>query len=116
MPVGLSKTGWTTSSPIRKVFRKAFGAADLPYFNPHSFRDMLVAHALSLDLPTGELKAWSQNLGHTDLLTTLRSYGQIPTTKQGELVKPFARRAGSNDLLDDPDIIALIGKIQAKAA
>ncbi len=116
VPVGLAKTGWTTSSPIRDVFRKAFAASGLPYFNPHSFRDMLVAHALSLDLPAGELKAWSQNLGHADLLTTLRSYGQLPTTKQGELVKAAARRAGTNDLLDDPDVIALIAKIKSKAA
>lgn len=116
VPVGLAKTGWTTSSPIREVFRKAFAAAGLPYFNPHSFRDMLVAHALSMDLPAGELKAWSQNLGHTDVLTTLRSYGQLPPTKQGELVKASAKRAGRDNLLDDPDIIALIARIKSKAA
>lgn len=26
---------------MREIFRRAFAAADLPHFNPHSFRDML---------------------------------------------------------------------------
>ena len=58
----------------------AFAAAGLPYFNPHSFRDMLVRHAMTLDLTPEEMKAWSQNLGHADVLTTFTSYGTVPST------------------------------------
>ena len=60
-----------------------FTAAGLPYFNPHSFRDMLVHHAMTLDLTPEEMKAWSQNLGHADVLTTFTSYGNVPVAPAG---------------------------------
>jgi integrase len=67
---GLSRTGWATTTPIRDIYKRAFAAADLPYFNPHSFRDMLVRHAMAPELTPEQMKAWSQNLGHADVLTT----------------------------------------------
>ena len=90
-PLGLARHGWATTSPIRDIFRCAFTAAGLPYFNPHSFRDMMVRHAMTLNLSPEEMKAWSQNLGHADVLTTFTSYGSVPTYRQGELI-----RAGGN--------------------
>ena len=38
---------------------------------------MLVRHAMTLDLTPEEMKAWSQNLGHADVLTTFTSYGKV---------------------------------------
>ena len=35
---GLDRKHWSSASPIRKIFKEAFAAAELPYFNPHSFR------------------------------------------------------------------------------
>jgi integrase len=86
-PVGLLRTGWATSQPINTIFRRAFEGAGIPYFKPHSFRDMLVRHAMTLNVSAEAMKAWSQNLGHVDVLTTFTSYGQIPTHRQGELVQ-----------------------------
>lgn len=86
-PLGLARHGWASTGPVRDVFRKAFAAAGLPYYNPHTFRDMLVRYAMSLDLSVMEMKAWSQNLGHSDVLTTLTSYGSVPTHEQGELIR-----------------------------
>lgn len=40
--IGLSRESWSSAGPIRTIFREAFAAAGLPYFNPHSFRDTLV--------------------------------------------------------------------------
>lgn len=113
-PQGLARHGWASSGPIRDVFRKAFEGAGLPYFNPHSFRDMLVRHAMSLDLTPEEMKAWSQNLGHSDVLTTFTSYGAVPVHRQAELIRAAGRKPAS-DPLDDPDIRALISKIRASA-
>ena len=48
VPVGLSRRGWATSGPVRDVFRRAFTLAGLPYLNPHSFRSMLVRHAMMI--------------------------------------------------------------------
>jgi len=86
-PAGLSRRGWASSEPIREIFKRAFAAADLPYCNPHTFRDMLVRHAFTLNLGPEAMKAWSQNLGHADVLTTLTSYGNIPAHRQGELIR-----------------------------
>lgn len=94
VPVGLARRGWATSDPTREIFRKAFATAGLPYYNPHSFRDMLVRHAMALDLSPEEMKAWSQNLGHSDVLTTFTSYGQVPTHRQGELIRGMGMRKG----------------------
>jgi integrase len=84
---GLGRAAWNTSGPIREIFKTAFALAGLPYFNPHSMRDMLVRHIMTLDVPVETLKAWSQNLGHQGLLTTLTSYGSVPTPRQAELVR-----------------------------
>lgn len=111
-PQGLARHGWASSGPIRDVFRKAFEGAGLPYFNPHSFRDMLVRHAMSLDLTPEEMKAWSQNLGHSDVLTTFTSYGAVPAHRQAQLIRAAGRKPAS-DPLYDPDIRALISKIKA---
>lgn len=86
-PTGLARTSWTTSAPIREIFRRAFEGAGLPYFNPHSFRDMLVRHAMAQNLSPEAMKALSQNLGHADVLTTFTSYGAVPVHRQGELIR-----------------------------
>lgn len=114
-PAGLARDGWSGSGPVREVFKRGFGLAGLPYFNPHSFRDMLVRHAMTLDLSPEAMKAWSQNLGHADVLTTFTSYGAVPGHRQGELVRA-AGCAPVTDALDDPDVRALIAAIQAKGS
>ena len=77
---------------------------------------MLVRHAMTLDLTPEEMKAWSQNLGHVDVLTTFTSYGAVPAHRQGELIRESGRDQAASDPLDDPDVRALIAAIQAKAA
>jgi integrase len=85
-PVGLSRQHWANAGPIRKIFKAAFENAGLPYFNPHSFRKTLVSFGQSLCRTPEELKAWSQNLGHEDVLTTLRSYGVVARDRQAEIL------------------------------
>lgn len=112
-PQGLARKGWATTTPIRDTYRRAFAAAGLPYFNPHSFRDMLVRYAMALDLTPEQMKAWSQNLGHADVLTTFTSYGAVPVHRQGELIKGLGA-AANDDPMADPDIRALVEKIRSK--
>lgn len=106
-----TRTGAAWLGTIRDVFRRAFERAGLPYYNPHSFRDMLVRHAMTMDLTPEEMKAWSQNLGHSDVLTTFTSYGTVPLHRQAELIRT-AGRVRAADPLDDPDVRALISKIR----
>jgi integrase len=114
-PVGLAREGWNGTGPVRAVFKKAFALAGLPYFNPHSFRDMLVRHAMTLDLSPEGIKALAQNFGHSDPITTLTSYGQVAAHRQGELIRGMAT-GGGKDVLDDPEVRALVQAIRKKAA
>jgi integrase len=85
--VGLDRRCWTTAGPIRKVFRNAFEGAGLPYFNPHSFRDMLAQLGERVCRSPEAMKAWSQNLGHEKVLTTLLSYGKVSASRQSEIMR-----------------------------
>lgn len=84
---GLLREHWLTASPIRKIFKQAFENVDLPYYNPHSFRNTLVRIGLNLCENAEQLKVWSQNLGHEGVLTTLYSYGEVPDYRQAEVIK-----------------------------
>lgn len=87
-PVGLRRGEcWQGAGPIRDIFRTAFEAADLPYFNPHSLRDTLVQFGEQACTTPEQFKAWSQNLGHERVMTTLTSYGNVAPHRQAELIR-----------------------------
>ena len=93
--VGLLKEHWSNANPIRKVFKQAFEAVGLSYFNPHSFRNTLVRLGENLCRTPEEFKAWSQNLGHESVLTSFYSYGDVPDYKQAELLRKLSEPAES---------------------
>jgi integrase len=93
-PTGVERRFWTTAAPIRELFRKGFEDAGLPYFGPHSLRRTLVSLAYDRELSPRDLKAWSQNLGHESVLTTLGSYGALSSTQQGEAMRRLATSSG----------------------
>jgi integrase len=88
---GLDRKAWSTASPIRAIFKQAFAAAGLPYFNPHSFRRTLAQLGETRCQTPEQFKAWSQNLGHEGVLTTFYSYGSVAERRQGEIIKEMAR-------------------------
>ncbi len=83
---GFQRRHWQSTEPVRKIVRLAFEAANLKNYGPHAFRHMLARHIAKNCASVAELVATSQNLGHTDVLTTLRSYGQISREEQRKLV------------------------------
>jgi integrase len=93
--VGLERSHWSNATPIRKAFRQAFEAVDLPYFNPHSFRSTLSTLGERLCKTPEEFKGWSQNLGHEGVLTTFYSYGTVATSRQAEILRTLAQTAES---------------------
>lgn len=110
-PAGLRRQGWRTSAPIREIFRRAFAAAGLPYSNPHSLRDMLAQLGERQCRTPEELKAWSQNLGHADVLTTLTSYGSVPAHRQAELIRGIGKLSSAAGKLApavDPAFVAQV--------
>jgi integrase len=96
---GLERKHWSTASPIRGIFRTAFANAGLPYFNPHSFRNTLARLGQEVCKTPEEYKAWSQNLGHEQVLTTFLSYGEVAGDRQGEIIRGLAipQQAGQSN-------------------
>jgi len=84
---GLERKHWSSASPIRQIFKEAFAAAGLPYFNPHSFRKTLALLGGELCQTPEQYKAWSQNLGHEHVLTTFMSYRQVSSHRQAEIIR-----------------------------
>jgi integrase/recombinase XerD len=88
---GLLRQHWKNADPIRKIFKQAFQNTGLPYYNPHSFRNMLVSLGLKLCKNAEQFKAWSQNLGHEGVLTTFYSYGDVADYRQAEILKKLKK-------------------------
>lgn len=111
---GLARDGWSGTGPVRAAFQRGFMFAGIKNHNPHSFRDMLVHHAMALDLGAEATKAWSQNLGHADVLTTFCSYGHVSTQKQGELIRAAGKQS-STAAIGNPvaEMKALLAKYEA---
>jgi integrase len=99
---GLARKHWSNAGAIRTIFKQAFEAAGLPGFNPHSFRHALAMLGERTCKTPEEFKAWSQNLGHEQVLTTLASYGAVSPHRQAEIIKglgaPRAQTAEVDDL------------------
>ena len=93
---GIKRQVWSGSQPIREIFKRAFADAQLPYFTPHRVRNSVVEYAYHACRTPEEFKAFSQNLGHQSVITTLSSYGQIPLSRQRELI----RNAGKTKDMD----------------
>lgn len=91
MVVGLKRKNWRNATPIRGIFREAFNAAGLPYFNPHSLRNTLVQFGENVCKTPEDFKAWSQNLGHEKVLTTYCSYGEVASARQGEIIRDITK-------------------------
>src|SRR5262249_54647058 len=94
---GLSHLHWSNATPIRVIFKEAFTNAGLPYANPHAFRKTLAQMGERMCRTPEEFKAWSQNLGHEQVLTTFSSYGQVASDRQAELIRGIGQRQETGD-------------------
>lgn len=102
---GLTNEHWASAAAIRKIFKYAFELADMPYFNPHSFRNTLAALGENLCQSAEEFKAWSQNLGHEGVLTTFYSYGEVQESRQADIFKQL-KQPRANKLVANVDELA----------
>lgn len=111
VPVGLSREGWKGAGPIRDIFKISFETAGLPYFNPHSFRNTLVQLGERTCTTPEAFKAWSQNLGHEHVLTTLTSYGTVAPHRQAELIRELGKTTPEN--ASNAELMAKIAAVVA---
>jgi site-specific recombinase XerD len=89
--LGLSRNQWRNGSPIRRIVRNAFEGAGFDYPNPHKVRKTLARLGEQRIRTPEEWKAWTQNLGHENEMTTFRGYGQVPFQRQTEIMCGFER-------------------------
>ena len=105
----ITKKRWSTAQPMRKIFKSAFKSNDLPYFNPHSFRNTLMQYAYELGLEGEALKAWSQNLGHENLNTSYNSYGRVSADRQRARILGLHEKTEDNAMpKSKEELVALI--------
>lgn len=88
--MGLDRAHWSTANALRDIVKNAFEEAGMPPYGPHSFRKTLARLGEERCRTPEEMKAWSQNLGHEDVLTTFRSYGQVHDERQREIMSALA--------------------------
>lgn len=87
--VGIDRSPWSSASSAAKIFKSAFKSAGFSAYSPHRVRDMIVELANEHCKTPEDFKAWSQNLGHEDVMMTFRSYGSVATGRQIELMARF---------------------------
>ena len=98
---GLKREHWASAGPIRRIFRESFQSAGLPTYNPHSFRDTLTSLGFKWCKTPEDFKAWSKNMGHESVLTTLSHYGDIRPERQAEVIRNLGDKVnepGANEI------------------
>lgn len=113
--LGLSRDHWKNANAIRRIFKEAFHKADLRYYNPHSFRKTLGRLGETLCTTPEEFKAWSQNLGHENVLTTFTSYGEVAAERQAQIIKSVGTVNQRNGLDLSKEEILVLRKIGQRA-
>lgn len=83
---GLSRHPFASTGPLNEIVKDAFAAVQLPAYTPHSFRHMLARHGDKLCTTREQFKAWSQNMGHTNPMTTVSSYMPVSADSQHHII------------------------------
>jgi len=84
--LGLAREGFKNASKLNAIIQDAFANVQMPQYTPHAFRKTLTKHGDQTCRSMEELKAWSMNLGHENLTTTINSYLPVTTERQMELI------------------------------
>lgn len=88
--LGLARQGYANAAKLNTIIRGAFAAVQMPEYTPHSFRKTLTALGDELCRNQTEFKAWSMNLGHDNVATTINSYLQLTVQGQLETIRKMA--------------------------
>lgn len=98
---GLTRKPWATTAPVREIFKQAFKHAGLPYNNPHSLRSTLVRLGETRCRTPEHFRSWSQNMGHSQVLTTFNAYGSVSQARQADIIKELTSETRPDDLARD---------------
>jgi len=82
----------------------------LPYSSPHRIRDTISALGKKICRNMEEWEAWSRNMGHAYVATTMNSYGRVSGDRQAELIRGLAA-AGKRSKADVAAEIAALAQV-----
>jgi integrase len=84
---GISRHPYANTTPLNQIIRQAFAAVQLPQYTPHSFRSTLAMLGQERCKTMEELKAWSMNLGHESISTTVTAYMPVSRQRRSDLLR-----------------------------
>ena len=96
--VGLDRAHWANANQVRAIFRGSLRACGLALFQSAFVAEHACPIGLRMKLDAEQFKAWSQNLGHENCLTTFSSYGEIQPSRQAEIIRGLAGSRQTSDL------------------
>ena len=94
MRTGLLREPYASAARLNQIVREAFAAVQMPEYTPHGFRKTLAKYGDEICTSLEQLKAWSLNLGHEHLATTVNSYIPVSRERQCELMQRFGLQRG----------------------
>lgn len=77
---------WKTTGSIRSVFKDRAKTAGLRYYSPHCFRHTAVSLAVNSCQTPRQMKAVSQNFGHSNTRMIMEEYGKIESDSVSEII------------------------------
>lgn len=89
--LGLSREPYANGGKLNGIIRASFAAVQMPEYTPHSFRKTLAMLGNEKCQDMEQLKAWSLNLGHDSLTTTVSSYMPVTRQRQAELIREIGK-------------------------
>lgn len=85
--IGLKRECYAGAGALREVIKSAFTSAHMQPFGPHSFRKTLVRWASGHYTTVEAFKAFSLNIGHDSVVTTVSAYCHVTQERQAELIR-----------------------------
>src|SRR5277367_540203 len=112
----LRRRGWNESTGVAQdPSGQSFGALScrrVSYFHPHSLRKSLVRLGQEVCQSPEQFKAWSQNLGHEQVLTTFLNYGSVARERQGEIIRGLGAHRQSTQSDAEQIAEAVVSKLR----
>jgi hypothetical protein len=87
-----------------------------PIVHPHSIRKTLARLGEEVCNSPEEFKAWSQNLGHEQVLTTFLSYGSVAADRQGAIMRGLGATRQSKQPNAEDFADAVVRRLQSAGA
>ena len=88
----LSRKNYSNASKLNGIVRQACSNVQMPEYTPHLFRKTLAMFCNEVCKTPEQMKAWSMNLGHENLVTTISAYMPVSTHRQGEVIKSLGQK------------------------